>query len=118
MGGPRELPKFVAVTRVKRGREKEFEKLIPAIAAAHQQARPQLSGQWHLLRTETDRDSSDPAVYMFLFFGDVPLDEWDLGRVLVETLGEERGQRLGKQFDDCLAGEQDGYSLAQAVLER
>ena len=83
-----------------------------AITAAAEQVRPHLSGQVQMLRPDTEMDSSDPAVYLFLFYGDVPWEEWNIDRVCIEALGEEEGRRLTAQFEDCLDGEQDGYAFA------
>ena len=91
----------------------EFERLISALAAAGEQARPHLSGQWQLLRPDTDENSSGSAVYLFLFYGHVPLDEWDVESTCIEALGEEEGRRLAQQIDDC--GEQDVYAFSGEV---
>lgn len=115
MATRRESPRFVAVTRVKAGREQEFEGLIPVIAAAHEKARRHLSGQWQLLRPDTDEKSGDAAVYLFLFYGDVPLEEWELERLFIEAHGEEDGRRLSEQFDDCCDGEQAVYAFSGEV---
>ena len=117
MATNRDFPKFVAVTRVRAGREQEFEELVPVIAAASEQARPHLNGQWHLLRPDTDETSSGAAVYMFLFYGDVPPDMWELEPLLIEAHGEEQGQRLAQQFDDCVNGEQDIYAFSGEVAK-
>lgn len=116
MATHRESPRFIAVTRIKAGREQEFEGLMPVIAAAHEQARPHLGGQWQLLRPDLNEKGTDgEPVYLFLFYGDVPLDDWELDRLLIEAHGEEEGQRLSRQFDDCCDGEQEVYAFAGEV---
>jgi hypothetical protein len=115
MATQREAPRFVAVTRVPRGRMQEFEGLIPTLAAAADRARPHLSARWQLLRPDTEEDDSDPASYLFLFFGDLPFDEWDIERICVEALGDEEGHRLAEQIADCIDGEQDVHVFSGEV---
>ena len=115
MATQRESPRFVAVNRIRSERVQEFEELILAIAAAHEQSRPHLSGQAQILRSDTDADGNDASVYLFLFYGDVPFDEWDIQRACIETLGEEEGQRLVERFVDCLDGEQVVYAISGEV---
>lgn len=115
MATQREAPRFVAVTRIERGRTQEFERLIPALSAAVEQVRPHLSGRWQLLRPDTDDESSDVAAYVFLFYGDVPLDEWDIEALCKEALGEEEGRQLAEQVLDCFDDEQDVYAISGEV---
>jgi hypothetical protein len=115
MGTQRDPAKYIAVTRVRRGREEGFESLIPALAAAVAQARPHLSGQWQLLRPDRDQDSPDGAVYLFLFYGPATLDEWDVEGICIESLGEGEGRRLAEQILGCLDGEQEVHTFSGEV---
>ena len=106
----RDAAKFIALTRVRPGREQEFEGLIPALVAAQEQARPDLDDQWQLLRP----DGEAPA-FLFLFYGDASIEEWDIERLCVEALGDEEGRRLAERILDCLDGEQDVYAFSGAI---
>jgi len=108
-------PKFVAVTRVMAGREQEFESLMPVIGAAQAHARPHLTGRWQILRPDASYSDADAPVYLFLFYGDGPLDDWKLNTLFIDTHGEEEGRRLYERFYRCLDGEQDIYAFSGEV---
>jgi len=110
-----ETPQFVAVTRVKPGREQEFESLMPIIAAAHAQARPHIKDEWRLLRPDRGNSEADAPVYLFMFYGDGNLDDWELRQLFLDTHGDDDGKRLFDQFYDCLDGEQDVYAFSGEV---
>lgn len=113
-----DVPSLMALTPVKPERADEFEAffrdvVVPAVA----QSRPQAAGRWQLLRPGAIADSSrvvnSPGVataradtYVFVFYGDLPLDEWALGPVFAEVHGEEKGAQLARKFDDFVDGDQ------------
>jgi hypothetical protein len=113
----RETPSFMAATPIKPGREADFESFVRAvIAPAAQQARPDLLGMVELLRPATQPPEGATSAYMFVFYGDAPLDDWYLPAILTSVYGEEEGNRLHEQFHDFLVdGSQTIYCFADAM---
>ena len=105
------IPKFMAVTPVKPGREADFEAFVrDVIDPADQQARPHVSGTWRLLRPVGQPSEGAQAAYVFLFYGDT-WDDYDLEALFREAYGEDTGAQRIQQFVDLLAGEQVGYEF-------
>jgi hypothetical protein len=117
MSAQRDVPRFMALTRVKAGRADEFETFLrEVVAPAVAQARPNASGLWQTLipdanselsQTDAQGVAAAPAgTYVFVFYGDLSLDEWDLGPVFTEVHGEEKGNNLAREFEDFVEGDQ------------
>jgi hypothetical protein len=106
----REVPRFIAVTRVKADKQAEFESFIgEVINPAVEKVRPQLGSQWQALRPAGARNGE--AVYCLLFHGDASLDDWDLGSLFSEAYGPEEGARRDQEFEAFMAGDQDVYEF-------
>jgi hypothetical protein len=120
----RDVPRFIILNPVKPERADEFETFIREVVdPAATQARPDAVGLWQVLRPGTGAGPAQlldaPGVtaaaestYVFVFFGDLPLDDWDLGPVFTEVHGEERASELMQQFGDFLAGDQVIYEFS------
>lgn len=105
-------PRFIAINRVRKGKEQEFEDFLRDKAApAVQRVQPHLADMWEVLRPAHDQGSDGTAAYVFLFYGDAPLEEWDLGGLLTEAYGEEEATRLGEKWLQLLEGEQSIHHL-------
>ena len=50
--------------------------------------------------------------YVFVFYGDAPLDDWDVDTLLSTALGEEEGQRRMQEWVDLIDGEQTSVYVA------
>ena len=104
--------KMLVRNEVDPAKAKEFEKLLTEqVAPAVERARKDLSGRWQVFRTD---DENDRAVFFFLFDGD-DIDEWELGPILTDALGEEEGQEVLKQFAGYLLEEQKLTALRPLV---
>ena len=104
--------RFIAVNRVKQGREQEFETFLrDTVAPAVEQRRPHLTDMWEVLRPAQDQDTDGTAAYVFLFYGEAPLEDWELGRLFAEAYGDEDANRLGEQWSQLLDGEQGIHYL-------
>jgi hypothetical protein len=109
----REIPRFIAVTRVKQGKDDEFEMFLrDTVAPAVQQRRPHQTDMWEVLRPAQDQDTDGTTAYIFLFYGDAPLDDWELGHLFTEAYGDEEATRLGEQWAQLLDGEQGIHYLS------
>jgi hypothetical protein len=117
MASKTKLPRYVAVTRVKTGHGKDFEGLIPAIAKAEAQTQSHSTSEWHLLRPDIGATGTNAAAYMFLFYGDVPLEELDLERIFIGAHGEEEGRRLIERFVAYTDGPQEVYAFSGEVAQ-
>jgi hypothetical protein len=117
MSAQREVPRFMALTRVKPGRADEFETFLrEVVAPAIAQARPHASGLWQTLIPDASNELSNidaegvaaapTGTYVFVFYGDLSLAEWDLGPLFTEVHGEEQGNNLARQFEDFVEGDQ------------
>jgi hypothetical protein len=112
----RETPRLLSVTPVKPGREEEFEAFIrDVIVPAARQHRPHLIGQWQTLRPENDLHGDGTRAYVFVFYGDAPLDDWDVDTLLSAALGEDEGQRRMQEWIDMIDGEQTNVYVAAEV---
>ena len=104
--------RFIAVNRVKQGKEQEFETFLrDTVAPAVEQRRPHLTDMWEVLRPAHDQDNDGTAAYIFLFHGDAPLDDWELGQLFTEAYGDEDANRLSEQWSQLLDGEQGIHYL-------
>ena len=113
----REILRFVAVTRVKRARA-GVRAIHATITAALDRARPHLKDQWQLLWPDTADTGDDAAVYLLRFYGDAPLDDWELDQLFVDSHGEDDGKRLVEQLSRCLDGEHNVYVFSGEVPTR
>jgi hypothetical protein len=105
--------RFIAVNRVKEGKEQEFETFLrDTVAPAVEQRRPHQTDMWEVLRPAQNQDSDGTAAYIFLFYGDAPLDDWELDRLFTEAYGDEEATRIGEQWSQLLDGEQDIHYLS------
>ena len=115
MSTSRDAASSIALTRVKAGREQEFEAFVrDVIAPSVARARPHLAGLWQVLRPSED-ESRDGGVYAFVFYGDVPDEDWELDRLFADVHGNQQAVRLGRRFDDLVVGEQDVYTFSGEV---
>ena len=127
-----DVPNLLALTPVKPERAEEFEAFVrDVVVPAVLQARPQAAGLWQLWRPSTTAESSQvadsqvagspgvaagpPDSYAFVFFGGLPVDDWDLGPVFTEVHGKERGSELNRQFEDFVDGVQVIYQFSGPV---
>jgi molybdopterin-guanine dinucleotide biosynthesis protein A len=117
MAAERDVPSFMALTKVKPERADEFETFVrEVVVPAAVQARPQAAGLWQTLRPDTSGDPSpfdaqgtaagSANTYVFVFYGDLPMMDWELGSMFTDVHGEEKGRQLIEQFEDFLQGEQ------------
>lgn len=114
----RETPRLLSLTPVKAGREDEFEAFLrDVIVPATQQHRPHLVGQWQTFRPEDDLHGDGTRAYVFAFYGDAPLDDWDVDTLLTAALGEEEGQRRVQEWVDLIDGGQTNVYVAGEVHE-
>ena len=87
---PTDSPRFVVATRVRPGRDSDFEQflrevVIPAVA----KVRPHQVGMWNLLRPADDPPEGASRAWVMTFHGSSTLDEWDLQPLLDEAHGAE-----------------------------
>ena len=109
----RETPRVIAVTRVQQGKEDEVETFLrDTMAPAVRQRRPHLTDMWEVLRPAQDQDTDGTAAYVFLFYGDAPREDWELGRLFAEAYGDEEATRRGEQWSQLLDGEQGVHYLS------
>jgi hypothetical protein len=116
MGTRPEAARFVALTPVRGDRRRDFEEFLrEVVIPAVTQTRPEMAQQWQALSPEAD-DPDGTAVYAFLFYGDAPFEDWDLGALLLEAYGEEAGRQRMEQFESFLDGEQQVHAFVGAVV--
>ena len=109
MSTTRDIPDCIAVTPVRAERQQDFERFVTdVIVPAGRKARPHLEGQWQLLRPHPEADGCD---YMFVFYGGVPLDDWELDQMFTDAYGSEESTRLLAQFEELVSGEQQVYQF-------
>lgn len=107
----RNAPKFMAVTSVRAGREADFEKFVrEVIAPAVQRERPELADMWQTLRPTREPVEGDTRAYVFVFYGDATLDDWELTTLFTAVYGDEEGARRHEEFVDMM-DEQTVYSF-------
>jgi hypothetical protein len=112
----REPPRLLSVTWVKNGREQDFEAFIrDAIVPAVRKERPHLIGQWQGYRPEDDLHGDGTRAYVFLFYGDAPLDDWDVDTLLTAALGEDEGQKRMQEWVSMIEGEQTNIYVADEI---
>ena len=103
----RQTPRLLSVTPVKPGREQEFENFIrDVIVPAARENRPHLMGQWQTLRPESDLHGDGTRAYAFLFYGDAPVEDWDVDTLLTTAFGEDEGERRLRQWTELIDGDQ------------
>jgi hypothetical protein len=126
MAAKRDVPSFMAVTKVKQERADEFETFVrEVVIPAVVEGRPQADGLWQTLRPDSSGDPSPvdadgtvaatTSTYVFVFYGDLPLMDWELGSVFIDVHGEEKGRQLLEQFEEFLAGDQEVLQFAGEV---
>ena len=112
-----ESPRFIAVNRVRQGKEQEFETFLQdSVASAVEQRRPHLTDMWEVLRPALDQGNDGTAAYIFLFYGNAPLDDWELGRLFTEAYGDEAATRLGEKWSQLLDGGEQAIHYLNGVL--
>jgi hypothetical protein len=114
MVGTRDVPRFIAINHIKAGQEQAFETFIrDVVVPAVRQARPHLADQWQTLRPSEEQPAdSSWRTYIVLFYGERPLDDWDLAPMLKEVHGEDEGARLDEQFADFYETDQVVYAVS------
>ena len=109
----RDAARLIAITPVKRDRREDFEQFVQGvIVPAVNQTAPHLSQMWQTLRPSEDNEGCD---YVFVFYGDAPLDEWDLERLLLAAYGDADGHTHMQHFLELLSGEQQVLSFSGQV---
>ena len=121
----RAVPSALALTSIQPERAEEFEAFVrDVVVPAVRQARPQAEGLWELWRPTAESSQvvnsprvapAPPSTYAFVFFGDLPLDDWDLVPVFTEVHGEDRGGDLNRQFEDFIVGDQQIHQFSGPV---
>ncbi len=112
----RQVPRLLSVTPVKSGREQEFEAFIrEVIVPAVREHRPHLQGQWQVLRPEDDLHGDGTRAYVFFFYGDAPVDDWDVDTLFDTAFGEDEGNKRLQQWTDLLDGDQTNVYFASEV---
>jgi hypothetical protein len=109
-------PNLMAATLVKPGREAEFEDfVINVIVPAGRRTKPHREDGWQLLRPSDNPPEGVTSAYMFVFYGDAPLEEWDLEPLFNEAYGPEEGRQHLDRFLDLIDGEQTLYAFGGEV---
>src|SRR3954447_7720189 len=99
--------RFICPTYVKPERVQEFEAFVDdVLAPAVQRYHPELVDDYTMQRPATDAPEGAQDAYVLLFYGDHPWEAWDVKALLTEAHGAEEAERLDKQFEDMMAGEQ------------
>ena len=105
-----ELPRVIVTTPIKAGREADFETFVrDVIVPASRQARPDLADQWQVLRPATEQPSDAARAYVFFFYGDGPLEDWDLSTLFTAAYGEDAADVRVQEFGDLIDGAQTSY---------
>jgi hypothetical protein len=113
LSATRDAARLIAITPVKPDRREDFEEFVRGvIVPAVNQTAPHLSQMWQTLRPSQDADGCD---YVFVFYGDASVDEWDLERLLPATYGDMDGHTHMQHFLELLSGEQQIYSFSGQV---
>lgn len=109
---PRDAIRFLAVNRVKAGREQEYEAFVrEVIVPVTERLQPHLAGNWQALRPAQDQTEGAISAYGFAFYGDASLEDWDLERMWAEADGDEEASKRMRQFTDLIDGEQTVYGF-------
>jgi hypothetical protein len=103
----RESPRLLSLTRVKAGREQEFEDFIrEVVVPAVREHRPHLTGQWQSLRPEPDQHGDGMSAYVFIFHGNAPIEDWDLESLFTTAFSEEDAARRWHEWSELVDGDQ------------
>jgi hypothetical protein len=112
----REAPQLVAVTKVKAGREAAFEAFVTdVVIPAVRRGKPHLADMWQAVRPAPDQSGDGARAYIFLFYGDTPIDEWGLAPMFATAFGEQAGAQRLTEFEELLDGGQMIYVLDGAI---
>ena len=113
---PTDSPRFVVATRVKAGRDSDFEQFLrEVVVPAEAKARPHQLGMWHLLRPAEDQPDGASRAWLMTFHGLSDLDDWNLEPLFEEAYGAELSREHLARFEDIVDGEQTVYALAGEV---
>lgn len=105
-------PRYVVATRVKEGRDDDFEKFMrDVVVPAEVRTRPHQVGKWHLMRPATDHPEGVTRAWLMTFYGPSTLDDWDLQPLFEEAYGAEAALEHLQYFEDMVDGEQTVYAL-------
>jgi hypothetical protein len=112
MAASRDAAHWIVLTPVKPEHQEAVEQFVrDVIVPAIKQVRPHLLGMWQVLRPDVQGDGG-PIIYGLLFFGDMPLTDWDLETLLAEAHGDEEGARLLQEYLGFLDGEEQVHAFA------
>jgi hypothetical protein len=95
----RPAPTLMAVTRVRAGREADFEQFVrEVISPAVEQERRHLAGMWQTLRPTREPVEDGELAYVFVFYGPATLDDLELTTMFATVYGEQEGTRRYEEF--------------------
>jgi hypothetical protein len=105
--------RYVAINHVSADQAADFDALVrDVVIPLVQRIRPHLADRWTYHVPETsETDIGKDLAYAMLFFGEDPLDNWDLEPFFIEGYGEEEGRRLNEKFENLLI-RQDVYAFS------
>jgi hypothetical protein len=103
-GAPQTL---IAINAVLADRVAEFEEWLRSVVfPAVRAQRPDLDGQWQVLRATEADDGT--VVFAFICEGGAP-EDWDLHPYLEKALGSTEADRALERFDGMLRGGQRAW---------
>ena len=106
----------IAINAVLADRVEEFEEWLRSVVVpAVRRQRPDLDGQWQVLRATEADDGT--VVFAFVCQGGVA-EDWDLRPYLEEALGAAEADRALERFDGMLRGEQQAWFFEPFGLDR
>jgi hypothetical protein len=109
-------PTLIALNRVRADRADLFEDwLRTVVVPATRHQRPQLDGQWRVLRAVEPEDGA--VVFAFVCEGGAP-EDWQLRPILEQELGGAAADRALAEFDALLEEEQSGWFFTTVTLDR
>ena len=107
---------MIAINSVPVDRADEFEEWLRSLVVpAMKDQRPDLDGQWRVLRATEADDGA--VVFAFVCEGGTP-DDWDLRPLLETALGTAGADRALEQFADMLRGDQEAWFFTPVALDR
>jgi hypothetical protein len=108
---------LIALNPVRADRADEFETFLRSVVvpATHAQ-RPDLDGQWRVLRAD-EPDDEGIVLFAFVCEGGVPGD-WELRPILEKQLGTQGADRAMKEFVELLSEDQSGWFFSPVSLDR
>jgi hypothetical protein len=107
--------RWIALTYVKPDRREEFEAFLrEVVVPAERKVRPHAVGRWQALRPAEEGD--DAAIYALMFYGEQPIEYWDLDAILREAYGPDEASHRIADLDDLMTGEQQVLAFSGDVM--